>query len=79
MVDRYLFKSYPSNYIGSRVATIIGLEIVGEYIAQSFTGCRKKVEVRGSQSSTLKNGCQVIKGTCPGCGNKVAVIQKKGS
>jgi len=37
-MDRYLFNSYPSSYLGSRVMTIIGSEIVGEYVAQSFTG-----------------------------------------
>lgn len=37
-IDRYLMQSYPSNYMGSRVMTILASEVIGDYVASSFTG-----------------------------------------
>ncbi|MFH1294523.1 MAG: DUF5679 domain-containing protein [Candidatus Aenigmatarchaeota archaeon] len=33
--------------------------------------CKKKVEIKGPQAVTLKNGKKATKGTCPKCGTKV--------
>lgn len=33
--------------------------------------CKKKVEIKGAEKVTLKNGKPATKGTCPNCGTKV--------
>lgn len=33
--------------------------------------CKKKVEIKGPQPVTLKNGKKATKGTCPVCSTKV--------
>jgi len=33
--------------------------------------CKKKVEIKGPQSVTLKNGKKATKGSCPKCSTKV--------
>lgn len=33
--------------------------------------CRKKVDVKGAKTVTLKSGRKAITGTCPHCGTKV--------
>ncbi|MBL7127066.1 MAG: hypothetical protein ISS58_07725 [Dehalococcoidales bacterium] len=38
--------------------------------------CRKKVEIKNAQSTTLKNKRPAVKGECPSCGTKVFRIGK---
>ena len=38
--------------------------------------CRKKVEIKGPESITMKNGRPATRGTCPVCGTKVFRIGK---
>lgn len=38
--------------------------------------CRAKVEIKGPQKITLKNGRPATSGTCPKCGTKVFRIGK---
>ncbi len=33
--------------------------------------CRKKVDIKNPQRTTLKNGRPATRGVCPGCGTKV--------
>ncbi len=33
--------------------------------------CRKKVDIKNPQGTTLKNGRPATRGVCPGCGTKV--------
>jgi hypothetical protein len=36
--------------------------------------CRKKVEMKNAEKTTMKNGKPATKGTCPVCGTKVFKI-----
>jgi len=36
--------------------------------------CRKKVEIKNPEKTTMKNGRPATKGTCPVCGTKVFKI-----
>lgn len=38
--------------------------------------CRKKVDIKGPQNVTLKNGRPATQGTCPDCETKVFRIGK---
>ncbi|GFN39790.1 MAG: conserved hypothetical protein [Marine Group I thaumarchaeote] len=38
--------------------------------------CRKKVEMKDAEETTLKNGRPAMKGICPDCGTKVFRIGK---
>lgn len=38
--------------------------------------CRKKVEMRGAEQITMKNGRPAVTGTCPDCGTKIFKIGK---
>jgi hypothetical protein len=38
--------------------------------------CRKKVEMKGAKSITMKNGRPAMQGTCSNCGTKVFRIGK---
>lgn len=37
---------------------------------------RKKVEIKGPEQITMKNGRPAIQGTCPDCGTKIFKIGK---
>ena len=38
--------------------------------------CRKKVDIKGARTITMKNGRPATQGVCPACGTKVFRIGK---
>jgi hypothetical protein len=38
--------------------------------------CREKVEMKGAEQITMKNGRPAVTGTCPNCGTKIFKIGK---